>query len=225
MRLAAVVRAVARQPVAVAIGLLFSTTAAVGAPTPNQMPGGGRILAFSPGSRGSTQGGVGIGLTNLVSGGGFGFDGKMVIRWGGATAPADATNPLGSTSGPTPRCNVDILNTGNIFANRFAAYFRHHRERGLHIRDRDWRGWCPLPVERQHAVGRDGQQRRTGGNLCRYRAGHRCLFRHRLGVPLQRGIGPPVRKPLRASTQVAAHPGHDLRRLDELGVGGEHVGA
>src|SRR6185436_7450824 len=87
------------KPVAAALALAVSAGAAYAAPTPNQMPGAGTVVAISLGSAGTSQGGVGTTLTGLVSGGGIGIDGKVVIRWGGTGAPVDPTNPVGFNLG------------------------------------------------------------------------------------------------------------------------------
>ena len=63
------------------------------------MPGAGIVIAMSLGSAGTSQGGIGTTLIGLVSGGGIGIDGKVVIRWGGAGAPVDPTNPVGFNLG------------------------------------------------------------------------------------------------------------------------------
>jgi len=89
--------AVSKVAVAVAGTIVAST--ALAAPTPNQMPGAGVVVAKSLGSSGTSWGDVGSPLVNLISGNGIGIDGKIVIRWGGAGAPVDATNPQGFNLG------------------------------------------------------------------------------------------------------------------------------
>ena len=88
-------------PVATALAFALSAGAAVAAPTPNQMPGAGQLQAISLGSAGTNLTGTVIGtpITGLVSGALIGIDGKVVLRWGGAGAPVDATNPAGFNLG------------------------------------------------------------------------------------------------------------------------------
>ncbi|MET0210838.1 MAG: hypothetical protein ABW220_17475, partial [Burkholderiaceae bacterium] len=86
------------KPVAAALALALSAGVAFAAPTPNQMPGAGRVVAISLGGT-TTAGAVNAPLVGLVSGGGIGVDGKVVLRWGGAGAPVDLTNPSGFNLG------------------------------------------------------------------------------------------------------------------------------
>ena len=79
-----------------ALALALAAGAVQAAPTPNQVPGGGIVAAASLGSANV----VGTPIINLANGQILGVDGKVVIRWGGATAPAgETTNPLGFNIG------------------------------------------------------------------------------------------------------------------------------
>ena len=92
-------RSTARAPFAlkpVAAAAALAAGAAWAAPTPNQMPGAGFVSAVSLGS--TTV--LGATFTNLVSGANIPVDGKVVIQWAGAGAPAgEVTNPHGFNLG------------------------------------------------------------------------------------------------------------------------------
>ena len=105
------------KPVAAALALAVSAGAAYAAPTPNQMPGWGTVVAVSLGSAGTSQGGVGTPLTGLISGGGIGIDGKVVIRWGGTGAPFDATNPVGFNLGANATFLYGAISAGSAVLN------------------------------------------------------------------------------------------------------------
>ena len=105
------------KPVAAALALAVSAGAAYAAPTPNQMPGAGTVVAISLGSAGTSQGGVGTTLTGLVSGGGIGIDGKVVIRWGGTGAPVDPTNPVGFNLGAAATMYFGAISAGSAVLN------------------------------------------------------------------------------------------------------------
>jgi len=105
------------QPVAAAVLAALSAAPTLAAPTPNQMPGAGVIVATSLGSAGTSQGGVGTLLTGLVSGGGIGIDGKIVIRWGGAGAPVDPVNPVGFNLGSAATFTFGSISAGSAVLN------------------------------------------------------------------------------------------------------------
>ena len=102
------------KPIAAAVALAATAGVAIAAPTPNQMPGAGQLQAISLGSAGTsaTLAVIGAPITGLVSGMGIGIDGKVVLRWGGAGAPVDPTNPAGFNLGS----NATLL-FGAISAN------------------------------------------------------------------------------------------------------------
>ncbi|MEP7330110.1 MAG: hypothetical protein ABI777_12930, partial [Betaproteobacteria bacterium] len=93
------------KPVVAAISVVLGSTA-FAAPTPNQMPGAGIVVAVSPGAT-TSYGGVGSPITGLVSVGaigiGIGVNPRVVIQWGGAGAPVDPTNPAGFNLGANAR--------------------------------------------------------------------------------------------------------------------------
>lgn len=108
------------RPIAAALTVALFPMAigsSLAAPTPNQMPGAGTIIAVSQGSSGTTAGSVGAHLTNLPSGYGLGIDGKVVIRWGGAGAPTDATNPAGFNLGANASMSFGALGDGMAVLN------------------------------------------------------------------------------------------------------------
>jgi filamentous hemagglutinin family protein len=99
------------RPLAAAVALLVSA-ALNAAPTPNQMPGAGRVTNLSPGAAvayGVTEAVatanpivVGDSITGLQSTGWVGVGGpnaRAVIQWGGAGAPVDLANPAGFNVG------------------------------------------------------------------------------------------------------------------------------
>ena len=102
----------ALKPVVAAVAL--AAGAAWAAPTPNQMPGGGIVTAVSLGS------GVVVGLPiiNLPNGATGTVDGKIVITWGGPTAPpGEVTNPLGFNLGPNATINFTSSVAGGAVLN------------------------------------------------------------------------------------------------------------
>ena len=100
------------RPVALAVALV--TGSALAAPTPNQMPGGGIVAAASLGSANV----VGTPIVNLASGQVLGVDGKVVIRWGGATAPpGEVTNPLGFNIGSNAVLGFTGISAGSAVLN------------------------------------------------------------------------------------------------------------
>ncbi len=108
------------RPIAAALTvalLPMTIDTAIAAPTPNQMPGAGTIVAINSGSSGTSSGSVGAHLTNLTSGFGLGIDGKVVIRWGGAGAPMDATNPAGFNLGANATMSFGALGVGMAVLN------------------------------------------------------------------------------------------------------------
>ncbi len=107
----------ALKPVVAALALTMGAGAAYAAPTPNQMPGAGVIVATSLGSAGTSQGGVGTPLTGLASGGGIGIDGKVIIRWGGTGAPVDATNPHGFNLGANATMYFGAISANSAVLN------------------------------------------------------------------------------------------------------------
>ncbi|MCC7218350.1 MAG: hypothetical protein IT517_16355, partial [Burkholderiales bacterium] len=102
----------ALKPVVAAVALAAS--AAWAAPTPNQMPGGGIVTAVSLGS------GILVGapIINLANGATGIVDGKVVITWGGPTAPpGEVTNPLGFNLGANATINFTSSVAGGAVLN------------------------------------------------------------------------------------------------------------
>jgi len=107
----------ALKPVVAALALATAAGSAIAAPTPNQMPGWGTVAEISLGSAGTSQGGVGTPLVNLVSGGGIGVDGKVVLRWGGVGAPVDMINPHGFNLGANATMYFGAISPGSAVLN------------------------------------------------------------------------------------------------------------
>ncbi|MEP7328321.1 MAG: hypothetical protein ABI777_03855, partial [Betaproteobacteria bacterium] len=86
------------KPLVAAVSVAISAASAFAAPTPNQMPGAGVVVACNlPGC--TTYGGVTAPITGLVSGTTIGVAGQVVIQWGGTGSPVDVTNPAGFNIG------------------------------------------------------------------------------------------------------------------------------
>jgi filamentous hemagglutinin family protein len=108
------------KPLAVAMALAFSAVAAYAAPTPNQMPGAGKVTAVNVGTVQVNSVNVST-ITGLVSGDTLGLTGstpaQAVITWGGAGAPADAVNPAGFNIGSGAQLNVTSASVGSALLN------------------------------------------------------------------------------------------------------------
>lgn len=103
-------------------GLGFLPGVAFGAITPSQMPGGGAVIATNTGT---TVDGAGAGssITGLNPGATVSLSNTSnhtafaVIRWGGASAPADATNAGGFNIGSTAALTFASSRSGGAVLN------------------------------------------------------------------------------------------------------------
>ena len=104
----------ALKPVVAALALAAAAGSAIAAPTPNQMPGAGIVTTVSLGS--TTV--VGTPYINLVSGTNIAVDGKVIIRWGGATPPpGEITNPFGFNLGSNALLGFTGATAGSAVLN------------------------------------------------------------------------------------------------------------
>ena len=137
------------KPVVAALALATAAGSAYAAPTANQMPGAGVVVATSLGSAGTSQGGVGTLLNGLVSGGAIGIDGKVIIRWGGTGAPVDITNPVGFNLGSNATMYFGAISRelGGPEHRRQRQFVADLRQPGLDP-GRDRSGWSARRLRR-----------------------------------------------------------------------------